>query len=227
MPITRTIAAWLQTVANRRQDDSRRKRGHNGIDTGGAKPLKDNVSGIFDNKGGLSAMKLMLALPMIALAGCLASRIQSTQSQGTDSSWSRFDPEQRLSPSAFEQNATMEDTSVHEDPNLLKAGVPRGDIVAAFGTPNQIDTRGLQEEDVYEFNPDGSKFVKPKIYARNIAAGFFTHGISTVVHQARIHHTEEQLTIYHLAYGPDGTVQSVRKESGRDVSSDEGGFNNP
>jgi hypothetical protein len=50
----------------------------------------------------------------------------------------------------------------------------------------------------------------------------FTHGIATVVHQARIHHTEEQLTVYHLTYEPEGTVQSVRKESIREASSDEG-----
>ena len=134
-------------------------------------------------------MRLMLVLLTITLAGCLASRIQSMQSEGTDSSWSRFDPEQRLSPSAFVQNATMKDTSVHEDPSLFRAGVPRSEIVAAFGTPNQMSNRGGQEEDVYEFNPDGSKFVKPKIYPRNIAAGVFTHGMATVVHQARIHHT--------------------------------------
>ena len=168
-------------------------------------------------------MRLMLAVPMIALAGCLASRIQSMQSQGTDSSWSRFDPEQRLSPTAFVQNATMKDTSVYENPDLLKPGVPRGEIIAAFGTPNQISNQGGLEKDVYEFNQDGSKFVKPKIYPRNIAAGVFTGGIATVAHQARIHDTKERLTIYHLTYGPDGTVQSVRKESRRDASSDEGG----
>ena len=140
------------------------------------------------------------------------------QSQGTDSSSSRFDPAQRLSPTAFEQNATMKDTSVHEDPNLLKVGVSRDKIIAAFGTPNQINNQSGQEEDVYEFNPDGSKFVKPKIYARNIAAGVFTGGIATVVHQARIHHTEQQLTVYHLTYGPDETVQSVQKESRSDAT---------
>lgn len=164
----------------------------------------------------------MLAVPMIALAGCLASRIQSMQSQGTDSSWSRFDPEQRLSPNAFVENATMKDTSVHEDPSLLRPGIPRSEIIAAFGTPNQISNEGGQEKDIYEFNPDGSKFVKPKIYPRNIAAGVFTGGIATIVHQARIHHTKEQLTIYHLTYGLDGTVRSVRKESRRDASSDQG-----
>ena len=52
-------------------------------------------------------MRLMVVLPMIALAGCLASRIQSRRSQGTDSSSSRLDPAQRLSPTAFEQNASI------------------------------------------------------------------------------------------------------------------------
>jgi hypothetical protein len=91
---------------------------------------------------------------------------------------------------------------VHEDPSLLRVGVSRNKIIAAFGTPNQISHEGGQEQDVYEFNPDGSKFVEPKTYARNIAAGVFTGGIATVVHQARIHHTEQQLTVYHLTYGP-------------------------
>ena len=165
-------------------------------------------------------MRTLLVLPMVVLAGCLASRIQSLQSQGTDSSSSRFDPAQRLSPTALEQNATMKGSSVHEDPSLLKVGVRRDKIIAAFGTPNQIKNRGGQEQDTYEFNPDGSKFVKPKTYARNIAAGVFTGGIATVVHQARIHHTEQQLTVYNLTYGPDGTVQSVQKESRRNTSHD-------
>ena len=65
------------------------------------------------------------------------------QSQGTDSSSSRFDPTERLSPTAFEQNATMKDSSVHEDPSLLKVGVSRNKIIAAFATPNQI----IKEED--------------------------------------------------------------------------------
>ena len=117
-----------------------------------------------------------MRLPTMALAGRLASRMQSMQSQGTDSSSSRFDPAQRLSPTAFEQNATMKDSSVHEDPSLLKVGVRRNDVTAALGTPNQIIYQGGQEQDVYEFNPDGPKFVKPKTYARNIAAGVFTEG---------------------------------------------------
>jgi hypothetical protein len=69
------------------------------------------------------------------------------QSQGTDSSSSRFDPAQRLSPTAFEQNATMKDSSVQENPSLLKVGVSRDKITAAFGTPNQIRNQGGKEQE--------------------------------------------------------------------------------
>jgi hypothetical protein len=76
------------------------------------------------------------------------------ESEGGGNS-SRFDPAQRLSPTAFEQNATMKDTSVHEDPNLLRAGVSRSQIETAFGAPNETSDQGGQVQDVYEFNPDG------------------------------------------------------------------------
>jgi hypothetical protein len=155
-------------------------------------------------------MKRLMFIPTLLLAGCVASGIMESEGGGNSS---RFDPAQRLSPTAFEQNATMKDTSVHEDPNLLRVGVSRSQIATAFGAPNETSTASGQVQDVYEFNPDGSKFVKPKVYARNIAAGVFTGGIATVVHQARIHHTEQQLTVYRLNYGPDGLVQSVQKES--------------
>ena len=159
-------------------------------------------------------MKRLLLIPTVLLAGCVVSGIM--ESHGVDSS--RFDPAQRLSRTAFEQNATMKDTSVHEDSNLLRVGVSRNQIATAFGAPNETSNQGGQVQDVYEFNPDGSKFVKPKVYARNIAARVFTGGIATVVHQARIHHTEQQLTVYHLTYGSDQTVQSVHKESRSDAS---------
>lgn len=80
-------------------------------------------------------------------------------------------------------------------------------IIAAFATPNQISNEEDQEQDVYEFNPDSSKFVRPNPYASNIAAGVFMDGIATVMDQARIHHTEQQLTVYRLTYGFDQTVQ--------------------
>jgi hypothetical protein len=156
--------------------------------------------------------RLLLLVPAVILTGCLASGITE------DDLDSRFDPAQRLSPTAFEQNATMKDTSVHEDPSLMRVGATRDQIAAAFGKPNETSDQSGQVQDVYEFNPDGSKFVKPKVYARNIAAGVFTGGIATVVHQARIHATEQELTVYRLTYGPDGIVQSVQKESRQDDS---------
>src|SRR5258708_39352106 len=97
--------------------------------------IKASLGGNARINGDNSSMRILLALPMIALAGCLAARMQSMQSQGTDSSSSRFDPAQRLSPTAFEQNATMKDSSGQENPRLLKVGVSRDKITAAFGTP--------------------------------------------------------------------------------------------
>jgi outer membrane protein assembly factor BamE (lipoprotein component of BamABCDE complex) len=138
--------------------------------------------------------RLLLLVPAAILTGCLASGIMES-----DDLDSRFDPAQRLSPTAFEQNATMKDTSVHEDPSLMRVGVTRDQIAAAFGKPNETSDQAGQVQDVYEFNPDGSKFVKPKVYAR-------------------IHATEQQLTVYRLTYGPDGIVQSVQKESRHDDS---------
>src|SRR5438445_4762193 len=87
-------------------------------------------------------MRRLLVLPIIVLAGCLLSRIHSG---GMDSS--RIDPAQRLSPTAFVQNATMKDTSVHEDPKLLKVGVSRDRIAGAFGTPNETSNKGGQLQD--------------------------------------------------------------------------------
>ena len=86
-----------------------------------------------------------------------------------DSTRREFNPADRLSPTKFEQNATMKDASVHEDPSLMRVGVSRDQITNAFGEPNETSNQDGVVQDVYEFNPDGSKFVKPKVYARNIA----------------------------------------------------------
>ena len=163
----------------------------------------------------------LMLLSNLLLAGCLAQGIME-QEQGGEFDSSRFNPADRLSPTKFEQNATMKDTSVHEDPALMQVGMTRAQIASNLGPPNETSNQGGLVQDVYEFNPDGSKFVHPKVYARNIAAGVFTGGIATVVHQARIHETEQQLTVYRLTYGPDGTVQSVQKESRREAEQTSG-----
>src|SRR5260370_22103942 len=148
-------------------------------------------------------MKSLLLIPTILLAGCIAQQI--AEREGMDSS--RFDPAQRLSPTAFEQNATTKDTSVHEDPKLLRAGVSRDQISGAFGKPNETSTDGSQLEDVYEFNPDGSKFVKPKIYARNIAAVVFTGGGPPLAHPSRGHHPPHHGSGCQITYTPGWTQQ--------------------
>lgn len=142
-------------------------------------------------------------LPLLALAGC-------GQDGGAGSS--RFNVENRLNPVAALENATMSDSSVHLNPQLLRPGVPREQIVAAFGPPNAVRDEAGQRVDVYGFNPDGTKFVEPQTYARNVAAGVASHGIATAIRRARIENAREEVTYYLLTYGPDGRVQTVRRQ---------------
>lgn len=118
-----------------------------------------------------------------------------------------------FSLSGQEQSVTFKNESIHYNSDVLKVGAPQAQVEAAFGDPNASRTTdsGLVE-DVYAFNPDGSKFVNPQTHASNIALAFFTMGTSVAVRQARIHLTEEKLTLYHVIYAPDDTIQSVTEE---------------
>lgn len=115
--------------------------------------------------------------------------------------------------SAMTQSVTMKDSSVHYDPSVLKAGKTRDQVQAAFGEANGSRTTdaGLVE-DVYAFNPDGSKFVNPQVRPRNVALAFFTMGTSVAVRQARLQLVEDKLTLYHVLYSSDDTIHSVREE---------------
>lgn len=141
------------------------------------------------------------AIVLIAACGRIQQRMNSMQ----DSS--------RFSLAGQEQSFTFKNESIHYNATVLQVGSPRPQVVAAYGEPNasQTNANGLAE-DVYAFNPDGSKFVNPQTQARNIAAAIFTAGTSVAIRQARIHMTEEKLTLYHVIYGPDNTVQSVSVE---------------
>jgi hypothetical protein len=116
-------------------------------------------------------------------------------------------------PQSMIQSVTGKDTSVHYDPAVLKVGTPRTSVQAAFGAPNdtQVAANGLTE-DVYAFNPDGSRYVNPQIRPRNVALGFFTMGTSVAVRQARLKMAEKKLTLYTIVYSPDGTIRSVKEE---------------
>jgi hypothetical protein len=131
----------------------------------------------------------------------------------------RFQPTTpAISPSNYSlsgvtQSITLKDSSIHYDPAVLKAGNSRQNVEAAFGEPNASRTTDSgQTEDVYAFNPDGSKFVNPQLRPRNFALAFFTMGTSVAVRQARLHFTEEKLTLYHVVYDGDGAIESVREE---------------
>jgi len=135
------------------------------------------------------------------------------------SACARFQPTTpAVSPSDYSlsgvtQSVTMKDSSIHYDPSVLKPGNSREQVRAAFGEANASQTTdaGLIE-DVYAFNPDGSKFVNPKLRPRNFALGFLTMGASVAVRQARLQMTESKLTLYHVLYAGDGAIKSVREE---------------
>jgi hypothetical protein len=116
-------------------------------------------------------------------------------------------------PTGIGQSFTMKDSSIHYNPAVLRVGASRAQVETAYGEPNATRTtdNGLTE-DVYAFNPDGTKFVNPQIRPRNFALAFFTMGASIAVRQARLSFTERKLTLYHVLYDSDGNVQSVREE---------------
>jgi hypothetical protein len=140
---------------------------------------------------------------IVLLAGC--GRFQQRMASMQDPS--------RFSVAGQEQSVTFKNESIHYNPTVLQVGTPRQQVAAVFGNPNASQTTDNgQVEDVYAFNPDGSKFVNPQTQARNVAAAVFTAGTSVAVRQARIKMSEDKLTLYHVIYTPDGTIRSVSTE---------------
>ncbi len=116
-------------------------------------------------------------------------------------------------PSGIAQSVTMKDSSIQYDPSVLRVGNSRDQVVQRLGDPNSSRTTDSgQIEDVYAFNPDGSKFVDPKVRPRNVAMAFFSMGASVAVRQARLALAEKNLTLYHVLYGSDQKIQSVTPE---------------
>jgi len=122
-------------------------------------------------------------------------------------------PATNYGPTAMLQSFTLKNTSVHYDPAVLKVGTPRSQVRTVYGDPNatQANASG-RVEDVYAFNPDGTKYVDPQIRPRNIALAVFSMGTSVAVRQARLALAEKKLTLYHVSYTAHDTIQSVREE---------------
>lgn len=143
----------------------------------------------------MRALYAALAGLIVALGGCARFQPQPTTN---------------FTPTAIGQSVTLKDSSVHYNPDVLKPGTLRTTVQAAFGDPNATQTNsGGQIEDVYAFNPDGTKFVDPTVRPRNIALAVFSMGASVAVRQARLALKERKLTIYTVAYTPDGRIESV------------------
>jgi hypothetical protein len=144
-----------------------------------------------------------LAIFLIVSSGACA-RFQPTEPVPSTSNYSL---------SALQQSATLKDPSIRYDPAVLHVGAGRNAVEAAYGDPNESRTRdnGFME-DVYAFNPDGTKFVNPQVRARNVALGFLTLGASVGVRQARLYLQERKLTLFHVIYSPADRIESVTVE---------------
>jgi hypothetical protein len=139
---------------------------------------------------------------LLTLAAC--ARFQPTQPALNASAYT---------PTGIQESFTMKDTAVHYDPNVLQVGASRASVTAAYGQPNEsLTSKSGATEEIYAFNPDGTKFVNPEVRPRNVALGFFTMGASVAVRQARLSLTERKLTLFHVIYTPDGTIQKVTVE---------------
>ncbi len=113
----------------------------------------------------------------------------------------------------MQQSFTMKDSSIHYDPAVLAVGAAESQMRSAFGEPNasQYNAAG-QLEEIYAFNPDGTKFVDPQVRPRNVALAVFSMGTSVAVRQARLHMAENKLTLFQVTYGPNNMIQSVTTE---------------
>lgn len=122
--------------------------------------------------------------------------------------------EQRYSPTALKQSVTHKDTSIQYRYGVLVMGMPRDQVIKAFGQPNGTDVKYNTTQDVYIFLKDGSKYVNPSPRARNVALAVVTMGTSVAVRQARLAYQRTDLTIYHVYYGPDQKIMRVEMEAG-------------
>jgi hypothetical protein len=147
-------------------------------------------------------IKYVPAIALLAIGAC--ARFQPTTPAVSASDYT---------PTGIEQGITLKDDSIHYSPAVLATGNSQSQVHTAFGVPNATRTTDAgQLEETYAFNPDGTKFVNPTVHARNIALAFVTMGTSVAVRQARLAISERKLTLFHVLYNPDMTVQSVTEE---------------
>jgi hypothetical protein len=143
-----------------------------------------------------------LCAALVGFAGCARFQPNSPADSSND-----------YGVTGMEQSFTMKDSNVHYDPAVLAIGTAQSQVRSAYGEPNALQYNAAgQLEEVYAFNPDGTKFVDPQVRPRNIAAAVFTMGTSVAVRQARLHLAEKKLTLFHVIYGPNNMIQSVTTE---------------
>jgi hypothetical protein len=105
---------------------------------------------------------------------------------------------------------TNKDPSIQYNPSVLTPGTPRSQVMAAFGQPNGTQIVNGEQDDIYAFFPDGSKYVDPQITAGTIAAAVFTGGMSLAAKAAKNTIQQNQLTLYRVHYDSNQNIKSVK-----------------
>src|SRR5690348_2978650 len=116
-------------------------------------------------------------------------------------------PQQHRTPLTLQENSSLNDEQIRENADAFAVGASRHQVIAAMGEPNRSNFGEGEDDEVYAFHSDGTKFVNSQIGRVTMAA--LTINPHSEVRNSP--HTAARMTVYHVYYASDGTVEAVRK----------------
>jgi hypothetical protein len=138
----------------------------------------------------------LLSCVCLGFAGCVASATGSA-------------PAPHKRPLTLQENSSVRDDQVREDPAAFAIGASRHQVIATMGEPNRSNFGEGEDDEVYAFHSDGSKLVNSRAGHRAIAPLAINPHFGMVSDPV----TATKMTVYHVYYSSDGTVEAVRKVS--------------
>ena len=117
-------------------------------------------------------------------------------------------PQRHALAITLQENSGLSDEHIRENPNAFAIGNSRHQVIATMGEPNRSNFGEGEDDEIYAFHSDGSKFVNSQVSGRVAMAALTVNPHNSVRPPA---HTAAKMTIYHVYYSMDGTVEAVRK----------------
>lgn len=148
-------------------------------------------------------MKSLLTAVEAGLVGAACLVLVGCASSSTGSA-----PPQQQLPLTLQENSSLRDEQVRENPKAFAIGTSRHQVIATMGEPNRSNFGDGEDDEVYAFHSDGSKFVNRQI-SRGVAMAAFT--VNPRGRARTSAGSAAQITIYHVYYSSEGTVEAVRK----------------